>query len=126
MNLVKASLAALALTLSFTACGPSVCAGTNCACPSGTTCAFDTCGAGTTNCQFSCGTGATCTGTCGSGCNVSCAGASCTHSVGNDANVACTSGTCAITCEGDCTATAVGGTLELTCKTGTKTAAGCN
>lgn len=126
MNLVKSALAALALTFSLTACGPSVCSGTNCACPQGATCAYDTCNSGTANCQFACGAEATCTGSCGANCNVSCAGKSCTHSVGAGANVACTAGTCTITCDGTCLATAAGGTLELTCKTGTKTAAGCN
>lgn len=126
MNFIKLAFFALVLSFSLTACGPTVCSGTNCVCPTGATCAYDTCNSGTANCQFACGSDATCTGSCGSDCNVSCAGKSCTHTVGAGSNVTCTAGDCKITCDGACSVATVGGTMDLTCKTGTKTAAGCN
>ncbi len=115
------SLAALALTIA--GCEATVCAGGNCTCPSNQTCGFDTCSATTSSCNFSCGSGATCTGTCGPACNVSCGGKSCTHTVGAGSNVACTAGACNITCEGSCT---VSGSVTLTCGGGTsKSVTGC-
>lgn len=114
----------LSLVVALTGCGPTVCVGNNCACPSGQTCAFDGCSASTTGCNLDCGATASCSGSCGTGCNVTCSGTQCTHTVGAGANVTCVSGTCNITCEGTC-AVASTGTLNLTCKVGTKSIAGC-
>ena len=123
--LVLTMVAAVTLGLFMAGCGPSICTGTNCVCPEGQSCAFDVCNSGTPGCNYSCGTKATCTGSCGTGCSVTCSGTSCTHSVGINSNIVCSTGTCNITCEGACTV-ASSGTLNLTCQGGTtQGAAGC-
>lgn len=114
----------VSLALALTACGPTVCVGTSCICPTGQTCAFDGCTASTSGCSLDCGATATCTGSCGAACNVNCSGTECTHTVGAGANVVCGAGKCNITCEGACSVASTGA-LTLTCKVGSKTAAGC-
>ncbi len=111
------------VSLGLWACGPTVCSGTNCACPPGQSCAFDACTATTSGCNLDCAADATCSGTCGPSCRVNCMGKQCTHTVGAGSNITCVSGTCNITCEGACS---VAGSATLTCKGGTtQTAAGC-
>jgi hypothetical protein len=92
----------------------------------GETCAFDTCGPSSTSCNLNCGPEATCTGSCGTGCQVACNGKQCTHTVGVGANVSCTKGICNITCTGACSVASVAGTtLNLTCSGGIEFAGGC-
>jgi hypothetical protein len=86
----------------LSACGPTECTGTNCACGEALACTFASCSATTANCNFSCTGKATCSGTCGSNCNASCAGAQCTHTVGAGANVSCVFGSCTISCADSC------------------------
>lgn len=122
MTIAALSLAAAMLVLA--GCGPTVCSGTSCACPAGETCAFDACGASTAGCRLDCGPNATCSGSCGANCQVTCGGKQCTHTVGAGSSVSCTTGTCNITCEGACT---VAGDANLTCKGGTtQSIAGCS
>lgn len=122
MRTVLLSLIVL-VALATTGCGSSVCAGTSCICPTGTSCSFDACDSSTSSCQFSCDSEATCTGTCGASCSVSCSGKSCTHTVGANSSVVCGGGTCNITCTGSCL---VSGSANLTCQGGTKSASGCD
>lgn len=109
------------------ACGKtSYCSGTSCSCPAGATCAFDGCDTATAGCNYACAEDSTCTGLCGTGCNVSCDGVLCTLTVGGSSNVSCGAGSCRITCNGACTVSAAdGGTADVTCRGGTKTATGC-
>lgn len=113
------------LALVASACVP-VCVGTACSCPEGQTCNFAACDANTSSCQLDCAKDASCTGTCGTNCQVTCAGKECTASVGASSQVTCTSGTCNITCNGSCSVAASGGSLSLTCKGGTQTPGGCS
>ncbi|MBL8917567.1 MAG: hypothetical protein JNJ54_01790 [Myxococcaceae bacterium] len=116
----------LSLSVLAAACSPAICTTGVCICPEGQTCGFDTCSASTSNCSYSCNKDATCTGSCGANCTISCDGKSCTHTVGANSTVSCAAGgTCNITCEGKCT-TGSSGTLNLTCKVGTKSDTGCN
>lgn len=103
-------------------CGPAVCDGDSCNCPSGETCDFGTKGTA----RFTCESGSTCTGSGGAGSNVVCAGKSCTVSVGAGSNITCSAGTCNITCNGACTTACTGGTCNTTCGGGTSSSvAGC-